>query len=759
MLRLQSVKSECDRANSVLRCLIIASLISASMMFPSRHSVDAQAMSGNQVSAGKADRPRVNERTHPPPSTQTIYAPLGFGKSYQVETVLNNNGPGNMDVTAAFYTADGTVVAGQTVTLKPAEVRNMAVVDLLPAGERIKRMEGMTLTYFGGMMEMGAQITLLGTEGAGSVDIPFSGAMDYHSQIQEAVWWMPKDAEATIVLGNASETEIVASLKYSNGDSQQVTLRPFVTETVSRKTVEGSTPNGGADSVRIELSGPVGSLRATGFVTSVSRGFGSNIRFYDPGAIRQAHLFSSNLRLKKSEPRLVLKNIGDEPISARPRFIPVAGESGGAFELPAVALAAHQSTEVDLRPLKKAAKARSDFDMVSAQIVNDSGANNLIGALYSTDSKTGTTYDVPLRDSGPVSHSTGSYPWRLDGDYATIITVSNTRDNAAKYLVTIKYEGGTYALNPKELASGETVVFDLKKIRDQQAPDKDGKTIPLSVLGGQFRWSLIGGDSSRLVGRSEVVSLSKGVSSSYSCPVCCPNSFAGTEFNPSYSEGPVGGTATVTVDGFFVDCYGYYYGPYAWSVDWSVQYPSVLSIAMVSQGYAQMGCLGVGQSLFTGSTYQDYYSNDGMDCYDHYVNFSGDGTGVVLAVWTLGAVQFTAPPGLTIRPGETTGRLSVSVSASAGMPGNASVSLEITFGADGDAVLNVTPNSVPITTADVPAGSSHTFEIVFGAGSTQPNPGVPVHITGHGKLNGEVNSMVSGMREKDSSNMLLLQKP
>src|SRR5262245_50513034 len=120
-------------------------------------------------------------------------------------------------------------------------------------------------------------------------------------------------------------------------------------------------------------------------------------------------------------------------------------------------------------------------------------------------------------------------------------------------------------------------------------------TIPLSVSGGQFRWSLIGDDAQRLIGRSEVVSLSNNVSSSFSCPVCCPDSFSSLVITPGSSVGPVGGTALLTVDGFETDCYLNTLGPYAWSVSsWWIQYPSVISLQMVSQGSAQMGCLSIG---------------------------------------------------------------------------------------------------------------------------------------------------------------------
>ncbi len=596
-------------------------------------------LAGSNVANSRQSKPEatnaqpVRERVHPAPSTQTVYAPGGLKKFSQAEILLNNRSPDKRDVTAAFYTPEGAVVTGQTVTLKPGEVRSMQIADLvLPDHPGKKKMNGMTLTYFGDMMEVAAQITLPGAaHGAGSVDIPFSATMDYHSAIQEAVWWMPEGGEAAIILGNAGEEPIVASLKYANGESQDISLGPFATEIVERRSDQTSGAGGAAESVRLELSGPMGSLRASGFVTSVDNAFSSGIRFYDPKSIRQPSLFATNLRLGKTKARMVLRNSGDEVISATPRFMPLAGESSDPFELSPVSIEPHQTIEVDLEPLRKAAKARSDFDMVSVQVVNNNATNNLIGALYVTVSKTATTYDVPLRDSGPVSHSTGGYPWRLDGDYSSVVSISNTREKTSEYRVTINYEGGRYSLSVKELAAGETAIFDLRDIRDEQVPDKDGNTIPRSVRSGQFRWSLIGDDTSRLIGRSEVVSLSKGVSSSFSCPVCCPDSFAGFEFSPSSSAGPVGGTAMLAVDGFYSDCYFNLSAPFGVSPYglW-VQNPSVLSVAMIATGSAQMGCLSLGQSQFGGFVDGTWYENDGMDCYSRFSAFGGEGNGEVV---------------------------------------------------------------------------------------------------------------------------------
>ena len=77
---------------------------------------------------------------------------------------------------------------------------------------------------------------------------------------------------------------------------------------------------------------------------------------------------------------------------------------------------------------------------------------------------------------------------------------------------------------PQAIAPGATVVFDIRKLRDEQTPDSEGRRLPRNLTVGQIHWSIHGNSSSRLIGRSEVISRSGKVSSSYSCGICCPNS-------------------------------------------------------------------------------------------------------------------------------------------------------------------------------------------------------------------------------------------
>ena len=122
----------------------------------------------------------------------------------------------------------------------------------------------------------------------------------------------------------------------------------------------------------------------------------------------------------------------------------------------------------------------------------------------------------------------------------------------------IRYPGGHYFVPPKAIPAGGTASFDLRKIISEQKPDNQGNVIPLSTTGGQFHWSVFGSPpSSRFIGRSEVISASRRVGSSYSCPGCCPDSGPFGTINPT-SPIIVGASFTASTTGAVYDgCTGY----------------------------------------------------------------------------------------------------------------------------------------------------------------------------------------------------------
>ncbi|HMG76124.1 MAG TPA: hypothetical protein VK582_21660, partial [Pyrinomonadaceae bacterium] len=452
---------------------------------------------------GQSQRQQNSCKQCAPAGDQVIYAPLiELPEASGTQINLNCRSPHVMDVTPTFYTRRGEAVVGDVFQMQPAEVKTVDLKTLMPLAIRNRQdWGGMTLSYTGGMLEMWAQLRLMNVNHGNSVDIVFSILQDKRSDVRNAVWWMPEHGEAIIAIGNFGNSAARATVKFSNGDSEDVEVPAFGTRLIRKRSEQFRLrSNGDGEAVRVSAPDSKGSIIVAGAVTAIDGSFTSSIRFYDTQNIAQPNLYATNFRLKNVKPRMLLRNTGTETISATPRFIPVFGDPNGFMDLPSVTLRPNEIADIDIEPLKGAVYGRPEFDDVSIQVLNTGTSGSLIGALNGHDSSTGMTYDVPLRDIGGLRNSTGAYPWRLDHDLSTIVSISNIAPMRSEIVAQINYPGGPYLLNPRRLAACETVLYDLRKIRDEQIPDSNGHTIPLSVNGGQFRWFIHGPGSGRLIG-------------------------------------------------------------------------------------------------------------------------------------------------------------------------------------------------------------------------------------------------------------------
>lgn len=520
------------------------------------------------------------------PTQQVIYTPLiELREALYAEINLNCRSSHPIDVVPTFYTDDGTSIVGETIQLKSAEMRFVKVTDLIPAEHRNRhRWGGMSLSYLGNSMEVWAQMTFHNANRNGSTNSFFAVVDAPRSNVREAVWRAPKNSTAAIALGNYSDYPTAATLTFSNGDVEQVNIAPYATEIIRRRNNGQNQSSIEAESVRIDASGQMGRLIPIGFVSSANGDFSSSIRFADTENIAQSNLYATNFRLKDSTPHIILKNTSTDAIAARPRFLPALGEGSGVVELASIVIPANGIKELNLTALINAARTRTDLESVSVQIINSGDRGSLIGAANFTNNVTGIDYDIPLRDSGTAANSAGGYPVRLDGDYTTTLSITNVGNKAGKFTMQINFESGLYALYPQELAPGATAVFDIRSIRDQQIPDSEGRRLPANLAVGQIRWSIVGAPQTRLIGRSEVISKTGKVSSSYSCGVCCPNSYYNGSVMPVVAEVDAGDTYKFTSQQQDRDCYHNLYSPYPVSANWTTDNGDVASVT--SEGLA-----------------------------------------------------------------------------------------------------------------------------------------------------------------------------
>jgi hypothetical protein len=232
----------------------------------------------------------------------------------------------------------------------------------------------------------------------------------------------------------------------------------------------GADKDGATQSITIHSSGEVGAVQAIGYLLFPEGGI-RTVRMYDPAAMRSADLFATNLPIANRDVQLVLRNVGQHTLLARPRFR--SSSSGSLLEgdVP-LQLAAGESRIVDTTALMLRAAADPDFKAISVQIANSNPEEgSIIGSIAAYDSSSRVSFEIPLRDRGTLRTSAGSYPVRLDGDYTTIVSITNVTEEPAEFAGSIFYKQGTYSIAQRSLSPGESAIFDIADLRNRQVPD------------------------------------------------------------------------------------------------------------------------------------------------------------------------------------------------------------------------------------------------------------------------------------------------
>ena len=489
-----------------------------------------------------------------PPRDISMFVPLAHAARFGDAMLnLNSRSSAVQTVQPIWYVQGRGRVAGEPFTVPPTSISFPSIRQFLPPHVELSSVNGLELTYSGKPRAMWAQVTLLGRPAGGpqqSLDTVFNMVEDYRSSRLDAVWVVRGQTDrATIVLANTSDRPLEVHVQ-SDASQRVVHLNAHDAEVLTLP----SPPSVDAAGIRLQSDGLPGALRATGYVASGGKGRARLIRFYDPAAAAQEKLFATGLRVRNVRGALALRNTSDDSITATPEFLdPDSGAP--VFFLPPVSIPAHGQRAVNLEPLFSAGLAS---DRVAIEIANTGQPGSLIGTVEEVDLQTGMSYELPLRDSGGLRSSTGSYPWRLDDDFQTRVTITNIGNGPATFAAHLKFAGGTYSLGIRKLERGATATFDVRALRDAQQPDAFGSILPAGAESGQFYWSIRDSFNAgaRFSGRSEIVSVKHQVASSYSCALCCPDSFGRAWVAPDSVTIDVDQTTAVSLYAEYDDCYG-----------------------------------------------------------------------------------------------------------------------------------------------------------------------------------------------------------
>jgi murein DD-endopeptidase MepM/ murein hydrolase activator NlpD len=248
-------------------------------------------------------------------------------------------------------------------------------------------------------------------------------------------------------------------------------------------------------------------------------------------------------------------SVEKNPITVSGSIYLAEGLTSPTLRIPEKQIPAGTAVEMDLP-----AGDTHSLDGAAVKVTSSGGNGSIVGNYVSHDRLNKITHSMPFKDIGDYGISTGGYPWRIDGNYQSKVFITNVGKVRAAFGGSIRPENGPeYFIDTHYLEVGETAIFDIRRLRDEQTPDSNGVTLPKAVNVGQFDWTTIFGDGSqRLIGRNEVIDRSSGVSASFSCGgICnCPYSTLTGFITPTLPIVIINGQLNVTATGVSTDSCG-----------------------------------------------------------------------------------------------------------------------------------------------------------------------------------------------------------
>jgi hypothetical protein len=592
---------------------------------------------------------------------QTIYAPVAGIAEFAIwDLAVVNRSPTSMPATVTVYSAGGEILFSREITLIGNETRHFDLKKIAPMGTSSDpSLGGVSIAFSGQSLGIGAQVTISGLAGFGNIDAPVFDDVIYKSNTSDAVWWESPNSRSHLILGNSSSEEIHAKIEFGNGKHESLDIAPHAT-VIERIPIsrQESSAGGTINSVHVVGTGAPGTLRVTGYVASLADGFVNTIRAYDPFVSTEAAVYANGLHFSGGESRLIVKNLSSSTITVTGTIYPAYSKAENQFTIPVRELAAGASGELEL----PSSRERDLFDDAALKITSFGESASIIAAYSNHDADQRLTRSVAFKDVGDLSVLTGAYPWRLDGDYKSKVFVTNVGATKASLGAKIlPLNGPEYLIDTKYLDAGETVVFDIGKLRDDKIPDPRGVILPKDATVGQFWWSSIFGDGrEKLIGRNEVIDRRSGLSASFSCNSCnCPTSTPSAGLTPGSLEvfsNQVYSTLVAFASGVNT-CTGQSVGNFSISPSsWNIQTPGYFSLSAGSSPSTLTATAVSGSSTFyTPFTGTDYAWNGGTGvCFlasQPVLNPGGAAAVVKITLskplWFFGAGN-TPPPAFTL---------------------------------------------------------------------------------------------------------------
>ena len=511
--------------------------------------------------------------------------------------LLNNKGSLPLIARPTLFSIAGERFEAPPITIDPESFQMIDISDWVHTAGPEFQEGSIEVFHLGRDLVLGSQIYLVDSAHSLSFDEKLVERGNFKSSRLEGLWWLPShDGEVRVALSNNSDSSLTAivdvngNLPTRNG-SQAFVLNPHETRMLDIQADILHRPNGNMSrlgGISIQHSGAPGALIARGMAQDSSEGYSLTIQFGDPTAGKSTKLQGVGFRVGKAGgesliPIVVARNVGNSVTTLTGRFRYTKRDgTEGTVKLPQVTLSPGELDDIDVAR----AMRESGEQKLQATGSLEFEYSTAPGSVTMTALSVGGTqvFRVPMWDVYAQKSATGGYPWRIEGSSSTIVYIKNAEAHQQHYYFQLRYPGGLYSLGIKPIEAGQTVEFDVAKLRDEQIPDAKGRVIPLDATAGQIHWTKTGAEAGMLIGRSEQVDLDQGVSSNYACVNCCPDNAVNPRIVPNPQTNIVSGESQFIAEHQLTTCYG---GFSDWVEPWAVEWQSSNEdIARVSVGLA-----------------------------------------------------------------------------------------------------------------------------------------------------------------------------
>jgi hypothetical protein len=374
-----------------------------------------------------APQPRV--RAYDPPAVERyLYAAYPFSGSAKL--VLAKSTMGEVTIEGTLYSPSGQSAPLQDVVLSPHAQK---VVDLdgqiANAGPDF-RTGGIELEFYSADAGVAAQLHLRDGASAQAMDVPLKAAGAFRSNRLEGLWMLPAgDARLGLILHNRSAVGATATVTVTRRDgsallSRAVTIEPRGSREFHSPEVHQQPP-GSVGGISIQHNVAPGALLAAGYIQSASRRLSTGIPFVDPATLFGSNIYGAGVQLGNTAlaaesftGQLFVRNLSSQavPVTASLQ----CGETRASLGTGTLAPGEARRLPVP------ADSITCETGAVGVEVTSPVKGSLL--ARWLSVGASGLVVETTIHSVSPNTNISGSDPWLVDDETASILYVYLARD-------------------------------------------------------------------------------------------------------------------------------------------------------------------------------------------------------------------------------------------------------------------------------------------------------------------------------------------